>query len=259
MCVCVGVHGNVGSSGLISNLFSSCFIFSNSTMDAHHAQNAWNTGAAEFCPSQRSLPVRLAPHHIPPMHPVYGGHWFLDGSMQGYAGQWHADASMAGHWWPRHMPPYQPLMHPDYDWRLLTRQVWPHMPHGSEPLPQPPPPPLPPTEPVQTETPKRVAIWNVLPTTDEEGLCNELEEIDFQPDNCIRVPHLDGAFVLGYARHPYLAEAIWCALNGTQGLVNDNGEAIRVTKLDNPPHEDADIPKQILSFLRIPIYWVERI
>ena len=40
----------------------------------------------------------------------------------------------------------------------------------------------------------------------------------------------DGAFLLGYREHPFLADALWVALNDTKGHVKDNGETIRVVK-----------------------------
>merc|ERR1711869_96781 len=72
------------------------------------------------------------------------------------------------------------------------------------------------------------AIWNISLDTDERWLESELDEFDFSSDSCIRVNELQGAFLLGYREFPFLADALWLALNETKGFIKDNGESVRV-------------------------------
>lgn len=186
----------------------------------------------------------------PPMGPPFQG--------QGYPGVWppqgvpgpNMASGMAGPGWPR-MPMEAP---------------WQQMP-GGMPGPQGPQGAAPPAMyggpmpggmigagspgqgmPPQAEAPdvaatpqSFVAVWNLEAETDEEGLRNELDEIDFLPDTFMKVQDLDGAFLLGYREFPFLSEALWVALDGTQGHLKDNGGPVCVAR----PTDDKDVPAEI--------------
>lgn len=90
------------------------------------------------------------------------------------------------------------------------------------------------------------AIWNLPQHTDEKFLRSELDEIDFLPDSCVKVNEFDGAFLLGYSEYPFLADALWVALDETTGHVKDNGQSIRVAKYSKDAEAVSHVPQEIL-------------
>ena len=104
------------------------------------------------------------------------------------------------------------------------------------------------------------AIWNLASQTDEQGLLDELGYIDFVPEKISKVSSLDGAYLLGYSKYPFLADALPVALNETRGHLKDNGDTIRVVKHSRDEKDKSPVPAEVqLAFDRLEVMSRERV
>lgn len=210
-------------------------------------ESSWNVGAAEFVPGGRAGPPMGPPGGSIPAPMGSGGPPSMPprGPPQSFPG-------FSAHWQPGMPVPNMPMPGPGYAWHqqqggrppMRSGAYGGHVPGN---MGVPGPAEQPPEADVPDEPQAWAAIWNLPPQMDEGGLNSELEEIDFIPDKYIRVKELDGAFLLGYREHPFLADALWVALNDTKGHVKDNGETIRVVKCKKDVEAMGEVPPQILT------------